>query len=48
MLQCHQRQQDEGDYRLHQNTGIFHPSIWGDFFLGSSTNPAASSQQEVY
>jgi hypothetical protein len=38
---------DEGDSRrLSQNTGIFHPSIWGDFFLGCSS-PEASSQQKV-
>jgi hypothetical protein len=37
---------DEDDSRLSQNAGIFHPSIWGDFFLGYS-NPTASSQQQV-
>ncbi|WVZ95807.1 LOW QUALITY PROTEIN: hypothetical protein U9M48_041523 [Paspalum notatum var. saurae] len=45
-LQCRQVQQDEGDNRLTQNTGIFHPSIWGDFFLGYS-NPVSSSQQQT-
>jgi hypothetical protein len=58
-LQCHQRaestsqtnfftEQDEDDNRLRQNSGIFHPSIWADFFLGSSNPASASSQQEVY
>jgi len=37
---------DEGDCHLSQNIGIFHPSIWGDFFLGYSS-PEASSQQKV-
>ncbi|CAD6334943.1 unnamed protein product [Miscanthus lutarioriparius] len=37
---------NKGDNRLKQNTGIFHPSIWGDTFLGYS-NPAASSQQQM-
>ncbi|TKW24719.1 hypothetical protein SEVIR_3G068100v4 [Setaria viridis] len=55
-LRCGQSQQDcaprtghgldEDDSRLSQNAGIFHPSIWGDFFLGYS-NPAASSQQQT-
>ncbi|XP_066368459.1 alpha-terpineol synthase, chloroplastic-like [Miscanthus floridulus] len=52
-LQCsatRTRHQDDpdnkGDNRLKQNTGIFHPSIWGDTFLGYS-NPAASSQQQM-
>ncbi|CAL4896107.1 unnamed protein product [Urochloa decumbens] len=55
-LQCSRPQQDftaptrhgldEDDTRLSQNAGIFHPSIWGDFFLGYS-NPAASSQQQT-
>ncbi|CAL4903312.1 unnamed protein product [Urochloa decumbens] len=55
-LQCSRPQQDsvaltrhglDGyDTRLSQNAGIFHPSIWGDFFLGYS-NPAASSQQQT-
>ncbi|CAL4910726.1 unnamed protein product [Urochloa decumbens] len=54
-LQCSRQQQDSAattrhgldgdDTRLSQNAGIFHPSIWGDFFLGYS-NPAASSQQQ--
>ncbi|KAF8667120.1 hypothetical protein HU200_053306 [Digitaria exilis] len=39
------RDLDEDDRRLSQNAGIFHPSIWGDFFLGYS-NPAALSQQQ--
>jgi hypothetical protein len=34
----------EADSRLSRNTGIFHPSIWRDFFLGYS-NPDNSSQQ---
>ena len=38
---------DEDDSRLSQNAGIFHPSIWGDFFLGDSNPAAASSQQQV-
>ena len=38
---------DEDDSRLSQNAGIFHPSIWGDFFLGYSNPAAASSQQQV-
>ena len=56
-LQCRQLQQDtnprteqdldEGDSRLRQNTSTFHPSIWGDFFLGYSNPAAASSQQQV-
>nr|CAB3456221.1 unnamed protein product [Digitaria exilis] len=55
-LQCSQSRQDsaartrrdldEYDRRLRQNAGIFHPSIWGDFFLGYS-NPSASSQQQM-
>nr|CAB3452524.1 unnamed protein product [Digitaria exilis] len=55
-LQCSQSRQDsaartrrdlvEYDRRLRQNAGIFHPSIWGDFFLGYS-NPSASSQQQT-
>ncbi|WVZ95781.1 hypothetical protein U9M48_041504 [Paspalum notatum var. saurae] len=46
-LQCRQQvQQNESDNRPTQNTGIFEPSIWGDFFLGYS-NPAASSQQQT-
>nr|CAB3459919.1 unnamed protein product [Digitaria exilis] len=40
------RDLDEDDRRLSQNAGIFHPSIWGDFFLGYS-NPAALSQQQT-
>ncbi|WVZ95928.1 hypothetical protein U9M48_041630 [Paspalum notatum var. saurae] len=47
-LQCRQQAQQnesESDNRLTQNTGIFQPSIWGDFFLGYS-NPAASSSQK--
>ncbi|KAF8725626.1 hypothetical protein HU200_020167 [Digitaria exilis] len=39
------RDLDEDERRLSQNAGIFHPSIWGDFFLGYS-NPAALSQQQ--
>jgi hypothetical protein len=57
-LQCRQLQQDtnprteqdlddEGDSRLRQNTSTFHPSIWGDIFLGYSNPAAASSQQQV-
>ncbi|CAD6334944.1 unnamed protein product [Miscanthus lutarioriparius] len=56
-LQCRQLQQDtnprteqdldEGDSRLRQNTSTFHPSIWGDFFLGYSNPAAASSQQQI-
>lgn len=38
---------DEDDSRLSQNAGIFHPSIWGDFFLGYSNPAAASSQQQT-
>ncbi|PAN16825.1 hypothetical protein PAHAL_3G089300 [Panicum hallii] len=55
-LQCGQSQQafaartrhhlDDDDSRLSENAGIFHPSIWGDFFLGYS-NPYASSQQRT-
>jgi len=40
--------EDDGDNRLRQNTGIFHPSIWGDCFLAYSDPAAAnSSQQQV-
>ena len=35
---------DEADSRLSRSTGIFHPSIWRDFFLGYS-NPDNSFQQ---
>ncbi|KAL6864798.1 hypothetical protein ACP4OV_015949 [Aristida adscensionis] len=39
----------EADSRLmkNENTGIFHPSIWGDFFLGYC-NPASSQQQQAW
>jgi len=43
-LQCHQLQHDDADNCLTRNTGIFHPSLWGDFFIGYS-NPAAPQQQ---
>lgn len=56
-LQCRQLQQDtnprteqgldESDSRLRQNTSTFHPSIWGDIFLGYSHPAAASSQQQI-
>ncbi|KAG0516509.1 hypothetical protein BDA96_09G009200 [Sorghum bicolor] len=57
-LQCRQLQQDtnprterdlddEGDRRLRQNASTFHPSIWGDIFLGYSNPAAASSQQQM-
>ncbi|KAL6864800.1 hypothetical protein ACP4OV_015951 [Aristida adscensionis] len=39
---------DEADSRLSQNSGIFHPSIWGDFFLGYSNPAAASSQLQIW
>ncbi|KAJ1261197.1 hypothetical protein BS78_09G009500 [Paspalum vaginatum] len=48
-LQCRQQllvEQNETDNRLTQNTGVFEPSIWGDFFLGYSNNPAASSSSQ--
>jgi hypothetical protein len=50
-LRCCQGSDGGDDSRLSQNTGIFHPSIWGDFFLGCSSSPdeaAASSQQKVH
>ncbi|KAG0516507.1 hypothetical protein BDA96_09G009100 [Sorghum bicolor] len=37
---------DDSDNRLRQNTGIFHPSIWGDSFLGYSNPATANSSQE--
>ncbi|KAL6619819.1 hypothetical protein ACP70R_034958 [Stipagrostis hirtigluma subsp. patula] len=53
-LQCRQGRQDysarmcdDGDSRVSENTGVFHPSIWGDFFLGYS-NPADSYQQQAW
>ncbi|CAN6331118.1 unnamed protein product [Urochloa humidicola] len=41
----HPDDEDEADSRLSQNTGIFHPSIWRDYFLGYS-NPENSSQKQ--
>ncbi|CAN6340312.1 unnamed protein product [Urochloa humidicola] len=41
----HPDDEDEADSRLSQNTGIFHPSIWRDYFLDYS-NPENSSQQQ--
>nr|USM07608.1 alpha-terpineol synthase [Cymbopogon martinii] len=54
-LQCsaaartqHSDLDNKGDnHRLRQNTGIFQPSIWGDFFLGYSNPAATSSQQQI-
>lgn len=37
----------ECDNRLSQNTGIVHPSMWKDFFLGCSYPATASLQQQV-